>query len=124
VFANVDGRGELQDSNFTNSGLIGGVDAKLTDALTTGVLLGYNHSDIDLDSQNSNANVDAYSAGLYSGYHEGNFYGNGLAAFTRNNYESDRNIEIPGYSQSANGRTAGSQYTVDLDGGYDHPRGQ
>ncbi|MEI8234093.1 MAG: autotransporter outer membrane beta-barrel domain-containing protein [Verrucomicrobiota bacterium] len=121
AFGNLDGRGWQQDSNFTNSGLVAGIDAKLTDALTTGVLFAYSHSDVDLDSQNSNANVDAYSTGLYGGYHEGNFYGNGLATFTRNIYESDRNIDIPGSSRTANGRTAGSQYMVNLDGGYDHP---
>ncbi|MDD5350637.1 MAG: autotransporter outer membrane beta-barrel domain-containing protein, partial [Chthoniobacteraceae bacterium] len=38
-----------------------------------------------------------------------------------NNYESDRNVDIPGFSRTANGRTSGSQYVLNLDGGYDHP---
>ena len=122
IFANVDGRNNWQqDGNFTTGGLITGLDAKVTDALTAGLLLGYSHTDADLDGQNSSAYVDTYSAGAYGGYHEGNFYGNGILAYLYNNYDSNRTISFPGISRTANGHAAGSQYVLNLDGGYDHP---
>ncbi len=112
---------DLQNSKYSNSGVIGGVDVKLTDAWTTGLLLGYARTDAQLDREGSTADVDAYSAGLYGGYHEGNFYGNGLAAYTHNIYDSGRVIDIGTYSEKASGHTTGSQVTVNLDGGYDQP---
>jgi outer membrane autotransporter protein len=121
TFADLNGRDWQQDSNFVSSGLLAGVDAKLSDAFTSGLLLSYAHTSADLDSQSSNVDVDTYGTGLYTGYHEGNFYGNGLATYSRSIYESDRNIDIPSLSRGANGRTAGNQYMVNLDGGYDQP---
>ena len=121
TFADIDGQNWQQDSNFVSSGLLAGVDAKITDTITGGLLLSYAHTDVDLDSQNSNANVDTYGTGIYGGYREGNYYGNGLMSYSRNIYESDRNVEIPSFSETANGRTAGNQYVFNLDGGYDHP---
>ncbi|XHR30199.1 MAG: autotransporter domain-containing protein [Chthoniobacteraceae bacterium] len=119
--AGLDDTEDLQNSKYSDSGVIGGVDVKLTDAWTTGLLLGYAHTDASLDTQGSTADVDAYSAGLYGGYHEGNFYGNGLAAYTHNVYDSGRVIDIGTYSEKASGHTTGSQVTVNLDGGYDQP---
>jgi outer membrane autotransporter protein len=121
TFAGIDGQNRQQDSNFVSSGLLAGVDAKITDAFTGGLLLSYAHTDADMDSQNSTANVDTYGTGVYGGYRQGNFYGNGLASFSRNIYESDRNIGFSDYSKTANGRTSGNQYVFNIDGGYDHP---
>jgi len=122
IFADLDGRNIWQqDGNFTTGGLIAGLDAKVTDSLTAGLLLGYSHTDANLDSQNSNTYVDTYSAGAYGGYYEGNFYGNGLLAYLYNNYDSNRTVSFPGISRTANGHAAGSQFVLNLDGGYDHP---
>jgi len=121
IFANVDGRDWQQDAGFTTAGVLAGVDAKICDALTAGLLLGYNHADADLDKQNSGVTVDTYSTGAYAGYREGNYYGNGLFTYSRNNYDSGRTIDLPGLSRNANGSTSGSQYVVNIDGGYDHP---
>jgi len=121
IFVNVDGRPWQQDGNFTTAGVLGGVDAKINDALTAGILLGYNHADADLDQQNSSATVDTYSTGAYAGYHEGNCYANGLFTYSLNDYESSRVIDFPGISRTANGNTSGSQYMLNIDGGYDHP---
>jgi fibronectin-binding autotransporter adhesin len=119
--AGLDETDDLANSKYSNSGVVGGVDVKLTDAWTTGLLLGYARTDAQLDQQGSTADVDAYSAGLYSGYRQGNFYGNGLAAYTYNVYDSGRVIDIGTYSEKASGHTTGSQFTVNLDGGYDQP---
>ena len=121
TFANIDGQNWQQDSNFVSSGLLAGVDAKITDSLTGGLLLSYAHTDADLDSNNGTANVDTYGTGIYGGYREGNYYGNGLFTYSRNIYESNRTLGLFDYSKSANGRTAGNQYVFNLDGGYDQP---
>jgi len=120
IFANVDGRDWQQDAGFTTAGVLAGVDAKVCDTLTAGLLLGYNHADADLDKQNSGTTVETYSTGAYAGYREGNYYGNGLFTYSRNNYDSGRTIDLPGLSRNANGSTSGSQYVLNIDGGYDH----
>ena len=121
ILADIDGRDQQQDSKFNSAGLVGGVDVRLSDALTAGLLLGYEHTNADLDRQDSTADVDTYTTGLYAGYRDGNYYGNGLAAYSLNDYESRRTVQLPGVSRTANADTWGSQFVLNLDGGYDQP---
>ena len=120
IFTNIDAHGgDLQNAGFTTEGLMLGVDGKIYDKWLVGAFFDYEHTDTDLDNQGSAANIDSYSGGLYAGYHNGGYYGNGLMAYTRNNYDSHRNILIPGFNQSAAGSTSGNQFELNLDGGYD-----
>jgi outer membrane autotransporter protein len=47
------------------------------------------------------------------------FYVNGMAAYTRNHYDSNRNILFPGVASTAGANTDGNQYSANIDGGYD-----
>ena len=99
---------------------LAGVDAKIGDhASSIGALFAYNNADATRGSDGSHATIESYSGGIYGSYHQDGFYLNGLAAYTRNNYDSMRNILIPGFGSAASGSTNGNQATVNLDGGYD-----
>lgn len=117
TFAELDATGWQQDSKFASSSLLAGIDAKISDTFTSGCFLTYTHTDADLDARGSNANIDSYGAGVYGSYRDGGFYGNGVLAYSRNIYESDR---VASFSSAvADGRTSGNQYVVNIDGGYD-----
>jgi outer membrane autotransporter protein len=118
--ANLDGNIDLQSAAFTSVGLISGIDGKIGDDALIGLLFDYNNTSADLDNQGSTAKVESYSGGLYGAYHRDGFYTNGLLAYTRNDYNTARNILIPGFNQTATGSSHGNQYTVNIDGGYDH----
>jgi len=101
------------------AGTVAGVDAKLGEHVVLGTFFAYDHADVALGNDGSSARVESFTGGLYSAWHQDNFYLNGLVDTTRNNYSSQRNINIPGFSNVASGDTHGQQYTANLDGGYD-----
>jgi outer membrane autotransporter protein len=123
ILADLNGDPNLQDSNYTTGSVTGGFDYRLDDHFTVGALLAYAHTDADLDQRNSSATVDSYSPGLYASYVDGGWYGNGLAAYTRNAYTDDRAIDIAGLSGNNHGGTSGNQGSVNLTGGYEFRKG-
>jgi len=108
-----------QNGKADTAGTIAGVDALAGDHGALGAFFAYNNSAAQLDGNGSRAQVESYSGGLYGAFHEDGFYLNGLAAYTRNDYNSNRNVLFPGFAASANGSTNSDQATVNLDGGYD-----
>jgi uncharacterized protein with beta-barrel porin domain len=120
IFSQIDAHdGMLGDANFTSAGLITGLDARITDDLTAGILFSYMHTSANLDGEGSNAYVNNYTGGLYAGYHHSDFYLNGLATFGANTYKAERKIQFPGVDRTAQSSTDGTQFNANLDGGYD-----
>ena len=116
----IDARDDMESSNFTTAGMMMGLDGKVNEHWLVGTFFDYENTDADLDGHGSNANVNSYGGGVYAGYHDGGYYGNGLLSYTRNNYDnSQRNIAIPGFDHLADASTGGNQYEADMDGGYD-----
>jgi len=110
---------DLQRGNFTTTGLLLGVDGKVNDNLVVGALFNYNYTTASLDARGSEANVQTFAGGLYAGYHNGGWYGNGLAVYGSNTYDSKRHITFPGFASVASGSTDGDQEEANIDGGYD-----
>ena len=120
VFSKIGGNADMQGASFTTAGMIMGIDGRIGEHALAGLLFSYNHTNAGMDQEGSNAQVESYSTGLYGAFHEGGFYTNGLAAYTRNQYTTQRNVVIPGFNQTATGSSSGDQCTVNIDGGYDH----
>ena len=110
---------DVQGVKSNDAGTLAGLDAKIGDHALGGAFFSYKNSDAQLGSNNSHATVDSYSGGLYGDYHQDGFFANGLAAYTRNRYSTDRDVVFPGFSSDATGSTNGNQESVNLDGGYD-----
>jgi outer membrane autotransporter protein len=109
----------LNDTKSNTAGTIAGVDAKIGEHAIAGAFFAYDNADVTLDNLGSHATIESYSGGIYGSLHGAGFYANGLGAYTRNNYSSDRNILFPGFANTAAAGTHGNQYTGNLDAGYD-----
>ena len=110
---------DLQEGRSNSGGTLAGLDGKIGDHAVIGALFAYDEADATLDGDGSHATIDSYTGGLYGAWHPDDFRINALAAYTRNDYSSDRNIIFPGFANNAKGSTNGNQYTVNLDGAYD-----
>jgi outer membrane autotransporter protein len=110
---------DLQEGRSNAGGTLAGVDGKIGDNAVIGALFAYDEAYATLDGDGSHATIDSYTGALYGAWHPDDFRVNALAAYTRNNYTSDRNIIFPGFANNASGNTNGNQYTLNLDGGYD-----
>jgi outer membrane autotransporter protein len=120
IFSQIDAHdGMTSDASFLTAGLLMGLDAKVTDDLTAGILFSYQHTDGEMDQQGSNAYVNNYTGGLYAGWHDDGFYLNGLTTFGGNVYTAERKILFNSIDRTAQSRTDGSQAAADIDGGYD-----
>ncbi|HWB61711.1 MAG TPA: autotransporter domain-containing protein [Chthoniobacteraceae bacterium] len=115
-YHDIDGR---ENARSNSAGTIVGVDGLVSHNGVLGAFFGYNNAAVELDGHGSHAQIESYSGGIYSAYHQEGFYLNSVAAYTRNDYNSNRAILLPGFAASADGGTHGDQATVDLDGGYD-----
>ena len=91
----------LQDERATSAGVMMGVDGKIGDHVVAGALASYNNTDANMDSNGSHVDINSYSSGIYAGYHNEGFYANGLAVYSRNHYDSNRDILFPGFTRFA-----------------------
>ena len=119
IYGKLDATGDLQKSNFTTSGTMGGLDYRLSDNFVAGLLFSYAHTSAELDGEGSTSSIDAYSPGAYATYFDGPFHWDGMAAYSRNAYTSDRNIIFTGINRTAHGTTDGDQLSLDANTGYD-----
>lgn len=119
LLGNFDARQNMQESKFDTAGLILGVDGRINENWVIGALFDYQHTTADMDSIGSEARVDSYGGGIYSGYHNGGYFANGLVTYGHNDYDSTRVIAFPGLTRFASSNTSGDQEGANLDGGYD-----
>ena len=110
--------------DFDNWSLLGGVDYRVTDAFVAGAALGYNQSKVDITRSQGSIDSDAWNINTYATFNLNKFYIEGNLGYSRNSYDSDRNIsystETGGIVQrNAKGSTDGNQFNVGLGAGYD-----
>jgi outer membrane autotransporter protein len=123
LLANLSNSATQQNSNYTTGSVTAGADYQPDDHFTVGALLGYAHTDANLDSRGSSATVDSYTAGLYASYVNKGWYANFLGAYSRNAYTSDRMVDIAGLGGDNHGATSGNQGSANLTGGYEFQKG-
>jgi outer membrane autotransporter protein len=119
TLADLDSSTDVSHSSYSTGGITLGADYRLNRNWTVGALFGYNHTDADLDNENSTATVDTYSPGLYAAYTNQGWYANGIFNYGYNSYTENRNIIFSGTDRTAIGAPQGNQYSTDLDGGYE-----
>ena len=115
---------DTSQSSYTTGRVRAGLDYRVTQNFRVGALFGYSHTNADLDSEGSKAQVNSYTPGIYATYADNSgFYANALFTGTHNDYSTDRKIVIPGVNRTASGSTNGLQFGGDLDGGYEFHKG-
>jgi uncharacterized protein YhjY with autotransporter beta-barrel domain len=102
---------------ISSYGVTLGIDYRVSERLTLGVLLGYANSDVDLQHGDISANTG--TLGLYGAWVDDGFYVNGLVAGSYSTYD----IERRGFRGRASGDTDGFAFSTLLGTGYDFQHG-
>lgn len=104
---------------YDSQGVTAGVDYRFTDNFVLGTTFGYNAIKSDFDASRGNLDLDGYSFSLYSTYYNDDFYLDSIFSGGWNEFDTRRNIQLPGFNQTALGDTRGNDYSFNVTGGYD-----
>ncbi|MDD2710243.1 MAG: autotransporter domain-containing protein [Verrucomicrobiae bacterium] len=120
IFGSQDDKVDVMGYNFTQAGMTMGVDYRLADEAALGLSVGYGNVATHIKQSAGNANTDSISAGPYGLCKWGDFHVNAAMAYTRNFYQTERNIHIPGMElRTAKGTPGGDQLSGFVGTGYD-----
>ncbi|WP_166443092.1 autotransporter outer membrane beta-barrel domain-containing protein [Phragmitibacter flavus] len=101
-----------------SGGFSAGIDYKVSDTLTVGVMLSYTGSDADLHDD-GDLEMNSYAANLYAAWQSGSWYLNALVGGAFNDFEYDRAALLGLASGDANGGALNAY----LGGGYEIQQG-
>lgn len=114
-----DGTNRELGFEYDSQGVTAGIDYRFTDNFVFGSTFGYNSIKSDFDASRGNLNLDGYSFSLYSTYYNDDFYLDSIFSGGWNDFDTRRNIQLPGVNQTAKGITQGNDYSFNITGGYD-----
>lgn len=90
LFARQNATANSPQSKFNAAGVTGGVDRRVTEDLTLGLLAGYSRTNVDLDTLGSTSRINTWLLGAYASYARQNWYVNGAFIYGRNSYDNNR----------------------------------
>ena len=112
-FGTVTGDGNGPGYQFSTGGMAAGLDYRFSKDFVGGLLLGYSSSGTSQSS--GSVNSTGGQLGLYGGWKQGPLHLGALIAGGLNNYTTQRNA----LGGTASGSTSGSQFSGQLEAGYD-----
>ncbi len=112
-FGTVTGDGNGPGYQYSTGGMAAGLDYRFSKDFVGGLLLGYNSSGTSQSS--GTVNSTGGQAGLYAGWKQESLHIEALASGGVNNYTTQRSA----YGGTASGSTQGTQFSGQLEAGYD-----
>ena len=111
-------------TDFTTVGLSGGLDYRVSSALTLGVGLGYGNDRSLIGSDDTRSDADAISAAVYASFHPmPQVFIDGVLGYSWISFDSRRYVTADPSSGYARGSRDASQVFGSLTGSYEHRQG-
>ncbi|MBF2005152.1 MAG: autotransporter domain-containing protein [Chlorogloeopsis fritschii C42_A2020_084] len=115
-FGNKDSTNQDPGYDSTNSGVAAGFDYHITNQLAVGTALGFASNDTEVGKNKGDIEVNGYAVSVYSNYVQKGFYSNAALTYGGNDFDIKRKITFNNRRAMAN--TEGTQFSVNLNGGY------
>jgi outer membrane autotransporter protein len=105
--------------NFTLGGLTLGADYRVTDNLLVGLATGYSNTASSFYGSGGSVTVNTVPFNAYAAYFSGSLYAYGSMGYALNLYNLRRSINFDGIGRTATSATAGNQFNLYGETGYD-----
>jgi outer membrane autotransporter protein len=89
-----------------------GADTLLTENLRIGAAFSYGSTDVDTKDSQNNTDISSYQGVLYTSYEMGDYYFDGIASYSLNNYDSSRNVVVGSVNRTALADYDADQYGI------------
>ncbi len=96
-----DGNGNAGAMDSSTGGILLGADSAVSQNWRVGVLAGYSHTNVDVDSRHSSGSIDNYHAGIYGGGQWGALGLRTGAAYTWQDIGTSRSVNFAGFRDHA-----------------------
>ena len=100
----------LSGYNYDTVGSSFGLDRKISEQLLVGMMFGYSKTDIDISSSRDHTDVDSLHFGLYSSYDAVDWYLDTSLAYSTNQYDGKRYIDVGTIREVADAEYDGQQF--------------
>ncbi len=125
TFGNVDSSPDQRGYNFFAGQFTIGADQRLNKHMVGGVMLGYDHSKVDVDRDGGDLDINSVRFGLYSSVFgklgRGTVFLNGFIGGGYHAYDFERRIFVGGLNRTAEADTDGFQLDASFDLGVSLP---
>ncbi len=122
IFANASSTGSVQNYRSQSGGVTTGAAYSWTEALATGVYVGY--QGLQAEYNNGRTIDNAVRFGVFGTYDVGDFYFNALVGGAYHGYTVNRYINFGGLDRTATGRPGAGEFDLALGTGYDFEAGE
>jgi outer membrane lipase/esterase len=116
--AKSDAGSNLPSTDGNSSNFLLGYEKAFSDALFAGLTLGYGRTPFDLGNSLGTVKLDAWALAAFASHKSGNFYANAQASYSWLDFESRRSVALGPFNSSERGDTAGRQFGVKGQVGY------
>ncbi len=100
----------LSGYNYDTFGSCFGIDRRINEQLLVGMILGFSKTDVDIASSRDSTDVDSSHFGLYSSYDAIDWYLDTSLAYSINEYDGKRHIDVGAIHEIADAEYDGQQF--------------
>jgi outer membrane autotransporter protein len=118
LWGNQDGVDGFTGYEYRTSGGVLGVDSIVSDRFLAGIGLGQSRTNVDLDNNRGNGDIDSTFGSLYGSYFTPNMYIDVALSYGSQSYESNRNVVIDNVAGALHSGHDADVYSAYAEGGY------
>lgn len=113
----LDSDGTAAGFDANRSGMIFGVDTRLSPTLLVGGAFSYGETRLKADSGIGSSRTESYQGHVYAAWRSGDYYVNGLVSAGNDQYKTNRQVNLSTGAKAYDGRADGTSFAADVEAG-------
>ena len=123
TFGDVDSTSNQAGYDFRTGGVTLGMDRRLNEQMVVGGMLGYADSNVDVDSNGGEVDVNSVKFGAYGTYYQDALYINWMLGGGHHMYDADRTVQFGAIDRTASSDPDAWEFSAMVGAGYNYQVG-